>query len=1344
MPKEIQSIIHKGVSGSGGAKKSSGSSRTPVESPNSLRSNAIARILDLIGEGPIGGLVNGAQSIYLDDTPLENADGSLNFSGVNWEFRTGEPDQDPIAGFDEVETEQIVEAELTRQNGAIVRQITDLNVDAARVRLRLPNMSYSNPSNGDLLPTSVEVRIEVKPSDGEYRPINFLYNEVSREGQTTTGANAVGFKFFVKKRVLVKLNSTAEVELEARYRKTSAAAWTTLGRRVISQRITTVANPHLPDGYIDGQPAYYHTFTASYSLMDLGANEYQIDLVDGDAISGFTAYKKANTLIEGKNTAPTEKSYRFSLPGKGPWLLRLTRITEDSQSAGLQNSTIFSGFTEIVEQKFIYPDSAYIGLSVNSELFGNQIPSRAYDVYGREVMVPTTYDPIARTYGQFWDGTFKQAWTDNPAWCFLDMLISERFGLGHRITIDQIDTAKLYEIAQYCDELVPDGFGGFEPRFTLNCVINTRQEAFQILNTMASVFRGMVYWHSGSVAFGYDAPRDVDVIVGRANVIDGKFVYSTAADRAQHNSILVTWNDPSDNDRPNIEVVEDNDDIAKRGLNQSDVYAFGCKSRGQASRVGKWILYTEKYEQETVTYRASLDHLNVVPGMIIGVVDPKVSGAEFAGRTMQINGTQILLDRKANLVINGSYELNAMDATGKIQTRTIISNTTVEGRTQLQLNAPFNPEPQKGRMWSISGTDIKPRQFRVVTIVETEKNIFEISAIEYNPSKHDYIDRDFVLEPVNYSLYSSGKVQPPTGLDIVETLFKTNNQLRTRATVSWIASTDSRAFMYRVVWRQSNGGAYQERVTSDNGIDITDLEPGTYDFYVYAIAAAGISEALKIEGYSILGKTAPPGDVQNLRAVRQVNGVVLQWDAVQDLDLVGYEVRKGEAWDSAELVAEIVGTSLFVSLDDAEPTTLLVRAKDQLGILSQNVTPIVSSVIAPDVPPMFTAVAQADHVLFRWTRVAGVDNKYEVRRGVSWAAAEVIAEGTGDEILVLDPQRDTAIYWIRSKSSAGLYSEKARAASAQRALIPDRNIVLEYDNANDGGAGTYPGYTFDMEGGPDNSLILASNINRVLLADNTGDLLLENNDPFYLEGVIRATYGEHYFTVDLGQEIRARFWLETNLVNILEGGPTWESFNYSWDAAEANVTWLPLGDLGSAQLTKVIAWERDPLDEELYAFGFDDTTTDFRGIVVPAEEIGISYLPAKFGNGVFLNDLAKLSYDVSLQSTFTFTFKIHSQQTLLDKRVFARFTNDDGEFLEIGFDKAFDAFYAEDHIGNRFGVDAVLNPDEDYIFIGFVQDNTKRILYYRSDRSYYTGNSEADFPISENPYNKMFLYRATT
>lgn len=1158
--------VHNGGGGKGGG----GSQRAAVESPNTLRSTAIARVVDLIGEGPIRGLVNGLQSVFFDGTPVENEDGSLNFQGFKYDTRLGFPDQEYMPGFSEIETEQVVETEVTRENGRIVRQINNLNVDAVRVRIRIPNLSSQNIKTGDLKPTSVEFRIEVKPDGGNWQRAPFTFEEVDRSEETTTGNDAVSFSFSAQKTVLAKLNSTISDTIQAQYRKVGDAAWIDLDERDIVKQVVNVGDIDSPDGFIDGENAYNQIVSTSYTVSNLSADNYEVQVLDSGTVVGLTAYKTADTLVQGKNTSPTEKSYRFDLPGDGPWQIGVTRVTADSEKVSLQNSTVWAAYTEIIEEKFIYPDSAYIGFAINSELFGNKVPKRAYEVYGREVQVPQNYDPVSRSYTGFWDGTFKTAWTDNPAWCFMDMIVNDRFGLGQTIFTNNLDTTELYQISQYCDQLVPDGRGGLEPRFTFNAVINTSQDAYLMLNTLVSSFRGMIYWASGNIAFSQDSPRSMDVIVGRANVIDGEFSYEQAGERARHNSVYVTWNDPNDQYRPAIEVVELNDDIASRGLKQTDVVAFGCTSRGQAHRFGKWVLFTEMYEKELVRYRASLDHLSVQPGMIVGVVDPHRSGAEFAGRTLDIDGVNITLDREVTLAAGETYQLAVVDDEGDVQYKDIL---TLSGTTDtLLLNGTFDPVPTKGKMWSIIGTDVEPKEYRVLGIVEIEPHIFEITAVEYNEGKYAYVENNVAFEPGNFTRFTTGQVIPPTGLDIQETLYLANNQVKTRLTISWEGSTDTRVFFYRVVWRDVNADNFEEKYTSSEAIELNDIQDGNYDIFVYALADAGESIALKSLNYEVLGKTAPPGDVENLKVTRRVNGLFLQWDAVTDLDLTGYEIRLGTVWETGELVGEIIGTSIFVGLEDDQEYTVMVRAKDELGNLSTGITQVTSSVIAPQVVPVFDAVPQGDYISFRWDVVQGIGNEYEVREGRVWESGIFVTRGAGDEALVLDPQLATTYYMIKTVSANGLYSEQYRTASTRRALIPDRNEILKYNNRDDPTAGDYTGYTFNMESGPDDTLVLSE--------ISTG---------------VYAPYGEHYFDVNLDTELRARNWLETTLINISGStGPTWAEATYAWSDASAQVTWLPTGDLDGASLQKVIAWKVDPEDEDLYGFAMQDGLIDFR------------------------------------------------------------------------------------------------------------------------------------------------------
>lgn len=473
----------------------------PVESPNTARSKAVYRVIDLIGHGPNGGLVNGAKSIYLDDVQLQADDGTWNFEGVTWTERTGLPDQSPLPGFPAVETTVLVGVNVLHDT-PITRTITNPDLDAVRVHLAMPSL-WQQFDNGDLKGSTLQFTLEV------------------------VGHSAV-------------------------------------------------------------------TKTISDKFM----STYEVD-------------------------------YLLSLPaGQAPWDIRVTRVTADSTTSKLANGLAWSTYTEVLNHRLIYPDSHIIGGAIDASLFGGKIPRRSYDVYGRIIKVPSNYDPQTRVYTGIWDGTWQQAWSNNAAWCFYDMLEHDGYGLG----LTAPDKWALYPIAQYCDELVPDGFGGMEPRFCLDCVINTRHEAYALINTMASVFMGMPIWSTGSVTVFQDAPADPQILATPANVIGGLFSYEGTGRKSRATVAYVTWNDPANGGKPTIEPVVNRAAVRKYGYIEKEVVAFGCNRRGQAHRIGKWLTDTADAEKETVTYRTGLDHAFILPGMIVAIADPWVANVRMGGR----------------------------------------------------------------------------------------------------------------------------------------------------------------------------------------------------------------------------------------------------------------------------------------------------------------------------------------------------------------------------------------------------------------------------------------------------------------------------------------------------------------------------------------------------------------------------------------------------------------------------------------------------------------------------------------------------------------------------------------
>lgn len=478
------------------------------EGPNTLRSIAYAKFVDLIAEGEVEGLVNGLQSIYYNQVPLQNADSSYNFKGVQVTFLPGTQGQAPIKGFEEVANEFAVGVKVF-QGTPIVRTLSEADLTLARVTLSFPSL-YAVNSDGSITGTAVEFKIE----------------------RQSNGAGYVG---------------------------------------VIHQ------------------------------------------------------------TINGKTNSKYQMQYDVPLTGDPPWDIRVTRITADNTSTTLSNDLYWDTYDTVINASLSYPNSAIIATSIDSSQF-NTIPTRAYHLKLLRIQVPTNYDPVARTYSGTWDGTFKIAWSNNPAWCYYDLLTNSRYGLGRYIPANSVDKWALYTIGRYCDELVDDGKGGTEPRFTCNVYLQTLQEAYTLLQQMTSVFRGMAFWAGGAITTVQDSPSDPIYQYTAANVIDGKFSYAGASSKARHTVALVTWNNPNNFYAQDVQYVEDKDGIAKYGVISTQVVAIGCTSQGQAERVGRWLLYSERLESEVVTFSTGLEGAVGRPGHVVQVMDPLRAGKRFGGR----------------------------------------------------------------------------------------------------------------------------------------------------------------------------------------------------------------------------------------------------------------------------------------------------------------------------------------------------------------------------------------------------------------------------------------------------------------------------------------------------------------------------------------------------------------------------------------------------------------------------------------------------------------------------------------------------------------------------------------
>lgn len=705
------------IFGSKGGSSSAPAPRIPVEAPNTLRSKATARILDALGEGEIVGLVDGAKSIYLDKTPLQNTDGSFNFHGVTWEQRVGTPDQDWIHGFPAVETP--VGVGVTVKFGstfAVTRRIDNLDATAVRVTVGVPSMFTQDAATGDTNGSSVSFVVRVR-------------------------------------------------------RVTPTAGW----------------------------------------------EEYPQTIV-GKAMSAY------------------QESYRLPLNGDGPWDVQIERTTPDSDKATVQNSLAFDSFTELVELPLTYPRTALIGIAVDGELFGSNIPSRAYDVKGWIVRVPNIYDGENRVYnGTFWDGTFKRQWTDDPAWLFYHLLTHPA---GAGLSDSQIDKWSLYDISRYCSERVDNGYGGKEPRFSANFVINSRTEAYGVINALASSFRAMTFWHSGAVSVVADMPADADVIVSQANTIDG-FEYSGASLKSRHTVALVSFLDAENSYETSIETVEDADGIEKYGWNPIEINAFACTSRGQAHRLGRWTLDTERYESEALSYKASIDHLSVVPGIVAAVADPEYANLRSGGRVAAATVNSVTLDAPFKIEAGHSYKLLATMPNGTLETRNIALGPGTY--TTVSVTPPFLLAPQVESNWIITSTALAPRLFKVLGISEDDDLEFTISALYHDPTKFARVEQGIQLERPPFSrLPNPGIISPPSNVAVSREYISTPSGFTDALQVTWTASTDPyvRGYIVRYQKNLTNWQAMPE--VSTTSYVLYGEGPGSYNFQVFAVNFAGV------------------------------------------------------------------------------------------------------------------------------------------------------------------------------------------------------------------------------------------------------------------------------------------------------------------------------------------------------------------------------------------------------------------------------------------------------------------------------------------------------------------------
>jgi predicted phage tail protein len=698
------------------------------EAPDSLHSTSYARVLDLVSEGEILGLTEGLQSVFLNDTPVQNADGTKNFKDVTIDFRTGTQTQDYIPGFPDVENEVSIGVEL-KAGTPWVRAINNLALSAVRVTLGIPALSQQDTKNGDVKGYKVDYKIELAKDGGAYATV-------------------------------------------------------------------------------------------------------------------------LSSSFNGKTTTAYQRTARIDLPpATTGWQIRVTRLTANANTASIADATTVVSYTEVVDAKLRYPMSAIVGIQVDAKQFQN-VPTRAYDLMGRIVQVPSNYNAKTRYYAGNWDGTFKPSWTDNPAWIFRDLALNDRYGLGHRVTAAQVDKWALYAIARYCDGLVPDGKGGMEPRFTCNLYLQTQKQAYAVLQDLASIFRGISYWGAGSIIASADMPTDPVYVYTAANVIGGKFSRVGSSKKTRYTTALVSWNDPADMYKAKVEYTEDAEGIVRYGIQQASLTAFGCSSQGQAQRVGRWALATSRLETEMISFDVGMEGAIALPGQIIRVADPARMGRRNGGRIKTASGRVVVLDKAPT--INAGDKLTVILPTGKSETRVVAS---IAGDA-VTVTADWTALPVAQSVWSVDSTILIAPTYKVRSVTEKDAVTYTINATQHEPGKFDFIELGTAITPRPETTLNSAVQQPPASVMVVPYTVSLQDVQKLGFTATCPAVDG--AIAYEGAFQIDNGNWFNLPRQPGPVFDQLDVLAGYFTVKIAAVNSIGITSLETVSAPTLVSKNANP------------------------------------------------------------------------------------------------------------------------------------------------------------------------------------------------------------------------------------------------------------------------------------------------------------------------------------------------------------------------------------------------------------------------------------------------------------------------------------------------------
>lgn len=714
--------------------KGGGSSKTPHEAPDDLKSSQMLTVVDAICEGPIEGPVDGLKSVRINKTPVLDSEGNAMVHGVTVVYRVGEDEQTAMEGFEDSGAETLLSVEV-KKSEPVTRTITTKTLDRLRFTFGVQSL-VSTSTKGDRNPTSVQMLIQFR-RDGQWQ----VERDITITGKTTT------------------------------------------------------------------------QFLASVVIDDLPPRPFEV---------------------------------------------RMLRLTDDSTTDLLQNKTVWSGYTEIIDVKQCYPNTAVIGVKVDAEQFGSQQVTRNYHLRGRIVPVPSNYDPLKRTYTGIWDGTFKPAYTNNPAWCVLDMLTHPRYGMGSRIGVADVDKWALYAIAQYCDQPVPDGFGGTEPRITCNAYLTDQRKAWDVLGDFCSLMRCMPVWNGSTLTFVQDRPADKVWTYTQSNVVmpaDGApFIYSFSALKERHNAAEVRYTDPNNGWETSTELVENDAAIRRYGRNVLKMDAFACTSRGQAHRAGLWAITSELLETQTVDFFVGAEGLRHVPGDIIEVCDSDYAGVTVGGRILSVDSLTrtLTLDREVEIPAGGNVVLNLVGSNGQPGTVAVTAHPAPDRVSVSQLPDGV----AEYSVWGLKLPDLRQRLFRCVAIRENDDGTYAITAVQHVPEKEAIVDNGATFDPLPDTGITN---TPPAVQHLTTEILAEEGQYQARARWDTPRVVKGVNFSLRLtVKAEDNSDRLASSLTlTETEHTFRNLTPGRYTLTVRAVNSQGQQGDPASTDFSIAAPAVP-------------------------------------------------------------------------------------------------------------------------------------------------------------------------------------------------------------------------------------------------------------------------------------------------------------------------------------------------------------------------------------------------------------------------------------------------------------------------------------------------------